>query len=279
MNRTRAILGTFFILTLLLEAFSLAPDIQNAAATYSTEEQLKADLDAVPCKNDARLEAVKTLFAKMGAAPSEISIQKSKHTENLVVICPGASDDKIVIGAHYDKVSEGCGAIDNWTGIVIVAHLYRTLKQLHLDKTLIFVAFGKEEEGLVGSSAMVSAIPKTELPGYCAMINIDSFGLGAAQVAHNLSSKKLEDTAARLAKEMMVTFGNSPIQGDADSSSFLARKIPAVTLHGLAGNWPSILHSGNDQASAILPGGLSVGYRLALALVRDVDKNSCDAFR
>ena len=278
MNRPRAILVTFFILSLLLEAFSVAAVGQNPGVSYSTEEQMRADLDAVPCKNEARLEAVKALFEKMGAATSEMTIEK-KHTENLVVRIRGASDDKLVIGAHYDKVSDGCGAIDNWTGIVIVAHLYRTLKQRQLTKTLIFVAFGKEEAGLVGSRDMVSAIPKTELPKYCAMINLDSFGLGAAQVAHNLSNKKLEDAAARLAKEMMVTFGNSPIMGDADSSSFLARKIPAVTLHGLAGDWPSILHSAKDQASLILPGGLSVGYRLALALALDIDKSPCDAFR
>lgn len=279
MNRARAILISFFILSLFLEAFSLAPDIQKIGETYSTEEQFKADVDAVPCKNEARLEAVKALFEKMGAASSEISIQKVKDTENLVVRKQGASDEKIVIGAHYDKVSEGCGAIDNWTGIVIVAHLYRTLKQMRLDKTLIFVAFGKEEKGLVGSHAMASAIPKAELPHYCAMINIDSFGLGAAQVAHNLSSKKLEETAARLAKEMLMTFGNSPVPGDSDSSSFLARKIPALTLHGLAGDWPSIIHSRNDQASAILPGGISVGYRLGLALALNIDKSPCDAFR
>jgi hypothetical protein len=279
MDRALAIFVSVLILTVFVEAFSLTPAVQTVGEIYSTEEQFKADVDAVPCKNEARLEAVKALFAKMGAAASEISIEKMKDTENLVVRKQGALDEKIVIGAHYDKVPEGCGAIDNWTGIVIVAHLYRTLKQMRLDKTLIFVAFGKEEKGLLGSRAMVSAIPKAELPQYCAMINLDSFGLGAAQVAHNLSSRKLEETAARLAREKLMTFGNSPVPGDSDSSPFLARKIPALTLHGLAGNWPSIIHSGNDQASRILPGGISVGYRLALALALDIDKRPCDAFR
>lgn len=279
MNQALAIFVSVLLLGVFVGAFSLTPTIQTAGEVYSTEEQFKADVDAVPCNNEARLEAVRALFEKMGAAGSEIAIEKMKDTENLVVRKQGASGEKIVIGAHYDKVSEGCGAIDNWTGIVILAHLYRTMKQMRLDKTLIFVAFGKEEKGLLGSRAMASAIPKAELPQYCAMINLDSFGLGAAQVAANLSSRKLEETAARLAKEKLMTFGNSPIPGDSDSSPFLARKIPALTLHGLAGNWPSIIHSGNDQTSRILPGGVSVGYRLALALTLNVDKSPCDAFR
>jgi Zn-dependent M28 family amino/carboxypeptidase len=279
MKRTLAILFCFLIPALLLEASSRTPRIQTGAVIYSTEEDFKTDVEAVPCKDKARLGAVKALFEKMGAGAAEILVEKTKDAENLVVTRQGASDDKIVIGAHYDKTPDGCGAIDNWSGIVIVTHLYRTLKQMRLNKTFIFVAFGKEEHGLVGSRAMVSAIPKAELPHYCAMINLDSFGLGAAQVARNLSSRKLEDTASRLAKEKLMTFGNSPIPGDSDSSSFLARKIPALTLHGLAGKWGSIIHSGNDQASRILPGGLAAGYWLALALALDIDKNPCDAFR
>src|SRR4030095_6437012 len=102
-----------------------------------------------------------------------------------------ATDEKIIVGAHYDKVADGCGAIDNWTGIVAMAHLYKTLKEIPLNKTVWFVAFGKEEKGLIGSRAMTEAIKKEDVAQFCAMINIDSLGLTAPQVLRNLSNPKL----------------------------------------------------------------------------------------
>ena len=49
-----------------------------------------------------------------------------------------------------------------------------------------------------------------------------------------MSSKKLGAFTADLAKEMKIPFGHASIPGaDADSSSFIAKKIPALTVHGL----------------------------------------------
>ena len=85
-----------------------------------------------------------------------------------------------------DKVNTGCGALDNWTGIVALAHVFRALRSVPLKKTILFVGFGKEEEGLVGSHAMVDAIKKDGVSEYCAMINIDSLGLAVPQVMEPL---------------------------------------------------------------------------------------------
>src|SRR4030095_11892079 len=100
------------------------------------------------------------IFERAGVPASDLSIDQYKDVENLVVIKKGESSEKIVLGAHYDKVSDGCGALDNWTGVVALSHLYRTLKDVPLKKTLVIVAFGKEERGLVGSRAMTNAIKK-----------------------------------------------------------------------------------------------------------------------
>jgi acetylornithine deacetylase/succinyl-diaminopimelate desuccinylase-like protein len=246
----------------------------------STPEQIKAEFDSVPCKNGERLNAVRALFEKMGAAASDIAIDKYKDVENLVIRKQGRSEEKIIIGAHYDKVAEGCGAIDNWTGIVAIAHLYSSLKDVPLSKTILFVAFGKEELGLVGSHAMAEAIPKDQRRLYCEMINIDSFGLAAPQVGDNMSSEKLASFVVNLAKEMKVPFSHASIPGaGADSMPFMEKKIPAVTLHGLSNAWPKILHTGNDQSSRINPVSVYLGYRLSLALVVRLDSSACDAYR
>jgi hypothetical protein len=278
-NRSRpAIAVLFFWLVFLLTPF--VANAQELSVTTSTPEQIKTDLDRVTCKDDERLSAAKALFQSAGAADSDITVHKYKGVEDIVLVKKGESDEKIVVGAHYDKVSAGCGAIDNWTGIVAVANLYSSFKSSRLKKTLIFVAFGKEEKGLAGSHAMADAIDKKEISQYCAMINIDSLGLNHPQVADNMSSRKLTALASDVAKSMSMPFSHGSIaNGDSDSSSFKAKKIPAVTIHGLNNNWPNILHSRNDQASKVNPTSVYLGYRLALAMIARVDQASCVEYR
>src|SRR5260370_6874605 len=100
----------------------------------------------------------------------------------------------------------------------------------------------------MGSWAMVPAIKKSKLPQYCAMINIDSLGLAVPQAADNMSSKKLELLVGDTAKIMKISFNHATIQGaDADSSAFIEKKIPAVTIHALNNTWRTTLHIRNYQ--------------------------------
>jgi hypothetical protein len=248
----------------------------------STPEEIRAEFNSVPCKNGDRLKVAKELFEKMGAPPDEIKVEKVRGAENLVVRLPAAADtaEKIVIGAHYDKVADGCGAIDNWTGVVAVAHIYRSVRGSSHKKNFVFIAFGQEEKGLVGSSAMVAEIKKEQVAEYCEMINIDSLGLRPPQVADNMANKKLMDFTENLAKELAIPFSHGPIAGaDADSTAFNRRKIPALSILGLTDDWQKILHSRNDQPSKVNPQYVYMGYRLSLSLLVRADAMDCQAFR
>lgn len=256
-------------------------DSQTRKPGFSTPEQIKEDIDGVPCKsNSDRLQAVKTLFQKMGATASDISIEKLDGVDNIVLRKQGSSPEIIVVGAHYDKVSHGCGAVDNWTGIVAIAHIYKTVKDMPLKKSALFVGFGREEEGLIGSKAMVKAIDKNQLTQYCAMINIDSLGLGIPQAENGISSRKLVTRAADLAKRMKIPFQQGSIfEANTDSSSFLEKKIPAIAIHGLSNEWRQVLHTHNDRVSKVNIQSVFMGYSLALALFGELENSSCDAFR
>lgn len=269
------------LLALILPVAASAPVVANdAPAKLSALEDIQNEFAAVPCEDKERLAAVRALFEKAGAPTADIKVEPFDDVENLVVVKPGASTEKIVIGAHYDKTADGCGAIDNWTGQVALTHLYRTLRDVPLEKTLVFVAFGREEKGLVGSRAMTSAIPEEQLAGYCAMINIDSLGLGPPQVADNMSSKPLANFTEALAKEMEIPFAHASIgRANSDSSSFVARKIPAVTIHGLDNQWQRILHSRRDRPDKVNAASVYLGYRLALGMLVRLDRAACDAYR
>jgi Peptidase family M28 len=274
----------FFVFSLLHPTLQTTFAQDGNGIHLSTPDEIKSEFDSVPCKNDERLNAVKALFERMGADPAEITIDKFKNAENVVVRKAGASpetaNEKIVIGAHYDKTDMGCGAVDNWTGIVALAHIYRALREVPLNKTILFVAFGEEEKGLFGSVAMVDPIKKTQAMEYCAMINMDSIGLDVPQVIERISSKKLVDLLASLAKEVNIPFERRYFTGgSSDSDSFIKKNIPAITIHGLSSNWKYILHTGNDKAEKVKVENVYQCYRLALALLVRIDKSSCQAFR
>jgi Iap family predicted aminopeptidase len=264
----------------LILLFSLPAVARQQPTGLSTPDDVANDFKDVPCKSKERIEAVRALFIRMGANASDITTQKFRDAENLVVKLPGRTDDTVILGAHYDFVSYGCGAIDNWTGIVAMIHAYGSIRSLERQKSVLFVAFDNEEKGLVGAKAMVNAIAKEDLPRYCAMMNLDSFGLARPFVLKNTSSPSLADVAAGVASTMEDPPYTATINdADADSSAFLARKIPAVTLVGVSKDWPSILHSKKDQKEKIDTRNVYLGYRLTLALWNRIDQAPCDAFR
>lgn len=273
---------------LVVAAWAQEAPAANGTATVaatlrvSTLDEVKAEFDVVPCKNKERLQAVKALFERLGARPEDVTVADFKHVQNVVLSKPGTNNnaETIVIGAHYDKTADGCGAVDNWTGIVTLAHLYRTFKDYPLRKNVVFVAFGREEEGLIGSSAMTSKIKKEQATDYCAMINIDSLGIGVPQSLDNVSSPTLTKLTEALAKELELPFAHARIEkASSDSATFLQKKIPAITIHGLTSEWPNILHSKNDNPAKVNFSSVVAGYRLAAALLARVDEADCQAFR
>ena len=145
-----------------------------------------------------------------------------------------------------------CGAIDNWTGIVTIAQIYRTIKDMNFNKSLVFVGFGKEEKGMVGSKAMVKQFRKEEVKQYCAMINVDSLGLSNPQVMTNISHFKLQKLASEEAARLAIPFQFVNIKNaSSDSAPFMDKNIPALTIASLPSEWPDVFHSKHDQANRI----------------------------
>jgi len=103
---------------------------------------------------------------------------------------PTLKNENIVIGAHYDHLGRGGdgslaprsgeihhGADDNASGTAGLLELARTFsaQRPKLKRTVIFVAFGGEEEGLLGSNYYVNH-PLAPLANTVAMINMDMIG-------------------------------------------------------------------------------------------------------
>lgn len=248
----------------------------------STEESVAESVKLVPCKNEDRTEAVKKLFAQVGAKPEDITVEKFNKDKNTNVVLrkKGKTDETIVIGAHYDKVDVGCGVVDNWTGVAILAHLWKTFSQMDTQKSYVFVAFDKEEQGLQGSETMAKAIPKESRAKYCSMVNFDSFGTGAPMALGNASSSKMLALAKKLGDENKFKFIDIDVPGaNSDSSSFKSRDIPAITMSGLDGKWMTYMHSKNDQLDLVNMKSVYYSYRFGLVYVSKLDAAGCADYK
>lgn len=276
-------LSSIFLI-LLLSAVTAASG-QTApprADIFSSKEAIDASVKTVPCEQDKRMEGVKKLFMSVGAAETDIKVEKFDKDKiaNVVITKKGATDDIIVIGAHYDRTDSGCGVTDNWTGVTIMAHVYRTLKPLATKKSYVFVAFDKEEEGLRGSAHMLKAMTEAEIGKICSMVNFDSFGQAYPMALKNASSPEMLKLAENLGKESGLKFSSVEIPGaSSDSASFRSKKIPAITLSGLAGNWTEILHSASDKLDKVKIDSVYIGYRFGVVYVSKLDAAGCSEFR
>ncbi|HEX8422164.1 MAG TPA: M20/M25/M40 family metallo-hydrolase, partial [Pyrinomonadaceae bacterium] len=103
---------------------------------------------------------------------------------------PVLKNEAIVIGAHYDHLGRGGqgslasregeihhGADDNASGVAGLLELARTFARdrKSIRRTIVFIAFSGEEEGLLGSSYYVRN-PSVPLAQTVAMINLDMIG-------------------------------------------------------------------------------------------------------
>jgi hypothetical protein len=84
--------------------------------------------------------------------------------------------EKIVVGGHLDSWDLATGAIDNGIGSFSIIDMARTFKKLNLNtkRTVEFVLFMGEEQGLLGSKAYVAqAKHDGTLDQVCYMLNYD----------------------------------------------------------------------------------------------------------
>jgi len=274
----------FLTLTCMLTSIVAGqPTDETPAARdpFSSKALVEESIRNVPCKIAERRDGVKKLFVDAGATENDVTLETfdKEKSANVVVRKAGKSKETIIIGAHYDRTDTGCGVVDNWSGVTIVAHIYRLIRKIETEKSYVFVAFDQEEEGLRGSSFMVKSMADADRANVCSMVNFDTFGLGYPLALRNASSSKMVKFAEDFAKEAKVNFTAVTIEGaSSDSASFVEKKIPAITLSGLTSNWQQILHTSNDKLEKVNMDSVYLGYRFGVVFVSKLDGRPCGEF-
>ena len=108
--------------------------------------------------------------------------EKRIPAANIVGLKRGSGDKFIIVGAHYDTCapSEDTGEIrrganDNASGVAVLMALALRLSQIETRHSILFVAFGGEEKGFLGSMHFVSHLPLNK-DDVAEMINLDMVG-------------------------------------------------------------------------------------------------------
>ncbi len=183
-------------------------------------------------------------------------IKKQVDAYNVIGILEGhdpvLKNEAIIIGAHYDHLGRGGqgslainssdihhGADDNASGTAAILELARQFaKEKKNKRTIIFMAFGGEEEGLLGSKYYVNN-PVWPLDKTVAMINLDMVGrlnedkltVGGVGTASEwkgiIEARNLSENAALLLAKL-----NAPVKESADESIPLTRFILQLNEDG-----------------------------------------------
>lgn len=240
-----------------------------------SDEDMRGRMDRLPTTNPERMKYMVDLFKLGGATDADIRLQDAgKGRNNVIVTVKGKTDRVIVVGGHYDKVSEGRGSIDNGTGSTMVANLYAALHGTQPDATIVFIAFAREEEGLYGSQAYVRSLDKAARSKIDAMINLDTLAVDGTFSWKNNSTRAVLDRLAQVSRETGHALKEDYLNGgDADSSTFRDAGIPAVTVYGASQDVIfDIIHSERDNMSSFNLQHYKNAYLLVLEAIKSLDR-------
>ncbi len=229
----------------------------GALLIISSEDDLKTDalaklqydnagLAGIPVAVISKQVAEKLANAKEVTLVTDV-VRVDVPAHNVVGVIEGSDpvlkNEAIVIGAHYDHLGRGGdgslaprsgeihhGADDNASGTAGVLELARifSAQRSKLKRTLVFIAFSGEDEGLLGSNYYVNH-PLVPLDKTVAMINMDMIG--------RMKDNKLVIGGVGTAKEWRQLIGsgdtlaltlNEDGYGPSDHSQFYGKQIPVL---------------------------------------------------
>lgn len=172
-------------------------DYRATADVRQVDTHIKIDRPTSSVAEIPRSLALRSSMVRLKPDINVDVIRRESPSYNVVGILPGTdpilsklNDETIVIGAHYDHLGRGGegslapregdihhGADDNASGVAGLIELARVLSTQNPKprRTIVFIAFSGEEEGLLGSDYYVNH-PIIPLAQTVAMINMDMIG-------------------------------------------------------------------------------------------------------
>ena len=168
----------------------------------------------------------------------------------------------IILGAHLDHLGY-CyemipGANDNASGVAVVlgvAHALSRIKE-HLRRSVLFILFGAEEQGVVGSKVFLEN-PPVPLKNILCFLNFD--GVGCGDIIHARAGKNYPSfweyisvaNSTFIKREMKTYYTENLARPRLDASRFMWKDIPSISFS--VSGAPSYYHTPQDDIDIITP--------------------------
>jgi len=260
--------------------------LAKSAAGDLKSLQEKIDASGVPASQDLGGVTIS----------GNVQIERTrKEVKNVVAMLPGNGphkDEYIVVGAHYDHLGKGepgslapnrkeihNGADDNASGTVAMLEAAsRLVQEKHRDRSILFVAFTGEEQGLLGSDQFVKN-PPVPIEKIVFMINLDMVGrvqkdtllVGGSGTAEGFE-KIVQKADARSPLKLKTAGGDVGAKGGigpSDHASFAKMKIPVIFF--FSGTHKDY-HRPTDDADKINYEGMAESVDVTIDVIRQLDK-------
>lgn len=169
-------------------------------------------------------------------------------------------DEVVLVGAHLDSWDLATGATDNGTGAIGVLETARILKAAGVrpKRTIRFVLFGGEEEGLFGSQAYTAA-HESELDKFQAVLVLDN-GTGRITGMALQGREELRDmwksmlTPVTPLGQLVVRSGNKT---GTDHLAFIPYGVPSFNYDQLTRGYNHTHHSQVDDFNHTVPSDIA----------------------
>jgi dipeptidyl aminopeptidase/acylaminoacyl peptidase len=220
-------------------------------------------------------------------APAKTRVELEVHNDfggpvavsNTIGELPGAEkpDEVVVVGAHLDSWDLGQGATDNGTGAVVVLETARALVKSGLKprRTIRFILFTGEEQGLLGSKAYVEK-HRDEMPKVSACLVHDT-GTGKVvgfDAKHRPILQPLLQTELASLAELGVTGFDTPFISGSDHNSFEKEGVPGLMARQEVAGYRLNHHSPLDTLDRAIEPNLTQGAQvMAVAALRIADRD------
>lgn len=190
---------------------------------------------------------------------------------NIIATIPGTKypDEVIVVGGHLDSWDLATGATDNGLGSFSVLDMARCFAalDLHPERTIRFILFMGEEQGLLGSTALVNEWERTgELARVKCMINLDMSGdpkgfnvFGPSALCDRVSD--LQEWMHQEDTSFAANFSTGPGL-HSDHQPFMLEGVPVIApISDLGGHVYGCYHSSCDDIHLVDPRSMTGNVR------------------
>jgi len=188
-------------------------------------------------------------YARAGAIEGEVSVDVTVGegtSRNTIGTVGPATGREVLVGAHVDGHDISEGALDNASGVAVLAEVARALVRIEadLETRVRLVGFGAEELGLVGSQTYAD---EHDLSGIRLVVNCDGAGRARDMAVRTCGFEGIAELVEAVSEEYDQPIDRIPgVNPHSDHWPFVWRGIPGIQIRSITGEGRGFGHTFAD---------------------------------